>query len=163
MKTTRARRLDQDRRRGSRRFSPRRSQLAVGAAGGLGASPSSTRRGLVPRNDPNACANCHVMQEQLDGCSSEPSRGRHCNDCHTPPGTVPKYLTKAEHGFFTRSRSRPGDFHEPIQIRLHPRMTGEACRKCHEEIVPDIDRTARHRKPPPCRASAATRMWAIQK
>ncbi len=47
-------------------------------------------------NDPSACANCHIMNEQYDGWT----RSSHhavatCNDCHTPPDMIGKYMTKA--------------------------------------------------------------------
>jgi cytochrome c nitrite reductase small subunit len=52
-------------------------------------------------NDPEACANCHVMREQFDGWTRSSHHGvAVCNDCHTPPGAVPKYVTKARNGFW---------------------------------------------------------------
>ena len=63
-----------------------------------------------------------------------------CNDCHTPPGLVPKYFTKAEHGFFHSLAFTTGNFHDPIQIKERSRrVTENACRKCHQDIVHDID------------------------
>lgn len=36
-------------------------------------------------NDPKACINCHVMNEQYDGWSSSSHHARAtCNDCHVP-------------------------------------------------------------------------------
>src|SRR5215212_8578329 len=92
-------------------------------------------------NDPNACANCHIMREHLDGWykSSHHSVAT-CNDCHTPASFVPKYLTKAEHGFFHSLAFTTGEFHDPIQIKDRSRaVTENACRKCHQNIVHDID------------------------
>lgn len=92
-------------------------------------------------NDPRACANCHVMQEQYSGWL----KGSHrsvavCNDCHTPPGLIPKYLTKAENGFRHSFAFTTGWF--PDQIHIVPRdlaVTEQACRKCHEPIVMAIE------------------------
>ncbi len=58
-------------------------------------------------NDPRACANCHIMQDHLDGWIKSSHRSvATCNDCHTPAGLIPKYFTKADHGVFhLRKRS----------------------------------------------------------
>jgi cytochrome c nitrite reductase small subunit len=92
-------------------------------------------------NDPQACANCHVMQEQYGGWL----KGSHravavCNDCHTPPGLIPKYMVKAENGFRHSFAFTTGRF--PDQIQIVPRdlaVTERACRKCHEDIVAAIE------------------------
>jgi cytochrome c nitrite reductase small subunit len=92
-------------------------------------------------NDPQACANCHVMQEQYGAWL----KGSHrsvavCNDCHTPPGLIPKYMVKAENGFRHSFAFTTGRF--PDQIEIVPRdleVTERACRKCHEDIVAAIE------------------------
>jgi cytochrome c nitrite reductase small subunit len=92
-------------------------------------------------NDPKACANCHIMNEQYDGWL----KGSHksvatCNDCHTPPGFVPKYMTKAQNGFFHSLYFTTQNFHEPIQITARNRqVTEQACRKCHQSMVESIE------------------------
>jgi cytochrome c nitrite reductase small subunit len=118
--------------------------LAVGAAGGLGGYTFVyARGGSYLGNDPKACANCHVMQDQLDGWFKSSHRAvATCNDCHTPSGLVPKYFTKAEHGFFHSLAFTTGEFHDPIQIKERSRrVTENACRKCHQDIAHDIDTT----------------------
>jgi cytochrome c nitrite reductase small subunit len=92
-------------------------------------------------NDPQGCANCHVMQNHFNAWTKSSHRAvAVCNDCHTPPGLVPKYLVKAENGFrhslaFTTQR-----FHEPIRITpADLEVTEKACRKCHQEIVHAIE------------------------
>ena len=53
---------------------------------------------------------------------------------------MPKYFTKAEHGFFHSLAFTTGEFHEPIQIKERSRrVTENSCRKCHQDIVHDID------------------------
>ena len=92
-------------------------------------------------NDPAACANCHVMREQFDGWVRSSHRAiAVCNDCHTPPGLVAKYATKASNGFWHSYAFTTGWFHEPIQItaRNHE-VTEKACRKCHHDIVEAIE------------------------
>jgi cytochrome c nitrite reductase small subunit len=95
-------------------------------------------------NDPEACANCHIMREQFDGWTRSSHRAvAVCNDCHTPPGAIPKYVTKARNGFWHSFYFTTGGFHEPIQIT--PRnmdVTESACRKCHGGIVDAIDPVA---------------------
>jgi cytochrome c nitrite reductase small subunit len=59
------------------------------------------RGGSYLTDDPAACANCHVMREQYDGWIAASHRAvAVCNDCHTPPGLLGKYATKARNGFW---------------------------------------------------------------
>ena len=87
------------------------------------------------------CANCHVMQEQYDGWLKSSHRAvAACNDCHTPPGLVGKYATKARNGFWHSYYFTTGWFEDNIQITPRGReITEEACRKCHQEIVGAIE------------------------
>src|SRR6185436_15639047 len=53
------------------------------------------RGGSYLTNDPKACANCHVMQNNYDAWMKSSHRAvATCNDCHTPHNVVGKYLTK---------------------------------------------------------------------
>lgn len=121
--------------------------LVIGAAIGLGGFTFVyAKGGSYLGNDPAACANCHVMRDHLDAYVKSSHRAvATCNDCHTPPGLVPKYLTKAEHGFFHSLAFTTGDFHDPIQIKERSRrVTENSCRKCHQDIVRAIDTTTAH-------------------
>jgi cytochrome c nitrite reductase small subunit len=88
-------------------------------------------------NDPQACANCHVMNEQYDGWL----KGSHrsvavCNDCQVPQSFVGKYYTKARNGFWHSFYFTTQSFHEPIQATPTSRAIAEAaCRHCHGDIV----------------------------
>src|SRR4029450_3364711 len=116
--------------------------LVLGATAGLGSFTFVYAKGASYfGNNPNACANCHVMTDHLDGWYKSSHRSvATCNDCHTPAGFVPKYLTKAEHGFFHSLAFTTGEFHDPIQIKERSRRVAEnSCRKCHQDIVHDID------------------------
>lgn len=118
--------------------------LALGLAAGLGSyTLVYAKGGSYLGNDPNACANCHIMKDHLDGWYKASHRSvATCNDCHTPVAFVPKYLTKAEHGFFHSLAFTTGEFHDPIQIKERSRrVTENACRNCHQDIVHDIDLT----------------------
>lgn len=92
-------------------------------------------------NDPAACANCHVMRNHFDAWVKSSHRAvAVCNDCHTPPGHVAKYTTKAINGFNHSLAFTTGRFHEPLRItRRNEEVTEKACRKCHAEIVSAIE------------------------
>jgi cytochrome c nitrite reductase small subunit len=118
--------------------------IAIGAVLGLGSFTFVYAKGYsYLSNDPNACANCHIMRDHLDAYVKSSHRAvATCNDCHTPPGLVPKYFTKAEHGFFHSLAFTTGEFHDPIRIKERSRrVTENACRKCHQDIVHEIDTT----------------------
>lgn len=127
--------------------------LAVGAVAGLGSFTFVYAKGAsYLSNDPNACANCHIMQDHLNawGKSSHHAVAT-CNDCHTPSGLIPKYFTKAEHGFFHSLAFTTGDFHDPIQIKERSlRVTENACRKCHQSVVHDMEAVKTYDTPISC-------------
>jgi cytochrome c nitrite reductase small subunit len=59
---------------------------------------------------------------------------------HTPPGLVPKYMTKAQNGFWHSFYFTTGRYPDPL--RITPRnqaVTERACRKCHAELTLAID------------------------
>src|SRR4029077_11914323 len=119
--------------------------LVIGAVVGLGGFTFVyAKGGSYLGNDPAACANCHVMRDHLDAYVKSSHRAvATCNDCHTPPGLVPKYFTKAEHGFFHSLAFTARDLQYPIQIKERSRrVTENSCRKCHQDIVHDIDTTS---------------------
>lgn len=114
----------------------------LGIAVGIGAYTFVYAKGAsYLTNDPAACVNCHVMREQFDGWV----KGSHrsvavCNDCHTPPGAIGRYTTKALNGFWHSVAFTTGWFHEPIDITPRNRaVTEAACRGCHDAIVQAIE------------------------
>lgn len=94
-------------------------------------------------NNPSACANCHVMQSHYDGWLQSSHRSvAVCNDCHTPHALIPKALVKGRNGFWHSYYFTFGGFPEPIRITpANRRVTEEACRRCHPDIVRAIDRS----------------------
>ncbi|MCL4219078.1 MAG: cytochrome c nitrite reductase small subunit [Candidatus Hydrogenedentes bacterium] len=105
---------------------------------GLGAFTFSYGQGAsYLSNDPQACANCHVMQGHLDSwVKSSHRRVATCNDCHLPHNFVGKWMTKGDNGFFHSLAFTLDNFHEPIQIKpRNRRVTQNACLYCHEEFV----------------------------
>jgi cytochrome c nitrite reductase small subunit len=91
-------------------------------------------------DDPRACVNCHIMREQYDGWQKASHHAAAtCNDCHTPHALLPKYLVKAENGFWHSKGFTLQDFHEPIQIRPHnARVLEQNCIDCHRELTREI-------------------------
>jgi cytochrome c nitrite reductase small subunit len=118
--------------------------IAIGLVLGIGGYTFLYAKGASYLTDnPAACANCHIMNDQYDGWIRSSHRSvAVCNDCHTPAGFVPKYLTKASNGFWHSFGFTTGWFHEPIQIKAHNRdITERACRTCHQAMVVAIEGT----------------------
>jgi cytochrome c nitrite reductase small subunit len=116
--------------------------LVLGTLIGLGGYTFVYAKGYsYVTNDPAACANCHVMENHFSAWTKSSHRAvAVCNDCHTPPGLVPKYATKALNGWNHSLAFTTGRFPEPIQITpRNTAVTEQACRKCHHEIVSAIE------------------------
>lgn len=114
----------------------------VGLFAGLGTYTFTYAHGLSYfSNDPRACMNCHIMREQFDGWQKSPHHAvATCNDCHTPHSFVPKYLSKAENGFWHSKGFTLQDFHEPIMIRQkNVAVLQQNCVGCHQQIVDGIN------------------------
>lgn len=115
----------------------------VGIAAGVGAFTFFYAKGAsYMGNDPNTCANCHVMQAHFNAWE----KGSHhtvatCNDCHAPHDSViAKYFVKAKNGWNHSVAFTTGKFHEPIRItQPNVKVTEGACRYCHQPIVDAID------------------------
>lgn len=112
--------------------------LAVGTGGftfvyGQGASYLT--------NDPQACANCHVMEGHLDGWLQSSHRNvAVCNDCHAPHDLLGKYLTKARNGWAHSVAFTTGNFPEHLRItEFNREVTEAACRDCHQEVALAVD------------------------
>lgn len=112
--------------------------VAVGLLLGLGAFTFGYGQGasyLV--DDPQACANCHVMDGHLDSWQkSSHARVATCNGCHLPHDPIGKWVVKADNGFFHSLAFTFENFHEPIRIKpRNRRVTQGACLSCHGELV----------------------------
>lgn len=116
--------------------------VCIGVSGGLGMYVFWYARGAsYLTNDPAACANCHVMHDHYNAwLKSSHRQVATCNDCHTPHNFVGKYAVKALNGFRHATAFTTQNFHEPIQIgQLNRSVTENACRRCHADIVNQID------------------------
>ena len=110
----------------------------VGMTAGVGVFTFHYARGASYfGHEAAACANCHVMREQFDGWIRSSHRSvAACNDCHAPHGLLQKFAVKGWNGLRHSIAFTLGDFHEPIAITpLNRRVTEDACRHCHEEVV----------------------------
>lgn len=103
-------------------------------------------------NDPATCANCHIMREHYDAWAKSSHHAvATCNECHTPPGLVHKYLVKADNGFRHSLAFTTGRFPEPLRIKPHNRaVVEEGCRKCHQAVVRAMDGPHRRKEPALC-------------
>ena len=112
--------------------------VSVGALAGLGIFTFAYGEGhAYLRNDPAACANCHIMQPQYDSwLNSSHQAQATCNDCHLPRSFVGRWTAKADNGFFHSWAFTFQDFHEPIQIKeRNLRILQDNCVACHEPLV----------------------------
>ena len=90
--------------------------------------------------NPAACINCHIMREQFDGWQHASHHAvAVCTDCHLPHATIPKYLIKAENGFWHSKGFTLQDFQEPIRLRsMSLKVVEKNCIHCHYDLVGDI-------------------------
>jgi cytochrome c nitrite reductase small subunit len=127
--------------------------ITIGCAIGLGGYTFLYARGSSYLTDnPAACANCHIMQEQYAGWIKSSHRAAAvCNDCHTPAAFFPKYVTKASNGFWHSFAFTTGYFPEPVRIGARNRAISEqACRTCHRHIVDAIEGPFHEQATPSC-------------
>ncbi len=126
---------------------------ALGVAAGVAAYTFGYAKGWsYLTNNPAACANCHIMWEQYDAWHASSHRSvAACNDCHTPHALIPKYLVKAENGFWHSFYFTTGTYRDPVQARdISVRVVEKNCRRCHTEIIAQIDARAPHGREMSC-------------
>jgi cytochrome c nitrite reductase small subunit len=115
--------------------------VVLGACLGLGAFTFDYADGLsYLSNDPRACVNCHIMNDQYDGWTKASHHAvATCNDCHLTHSFPNYYAEKGLHGWAHSKGFTLEDFHEPIMIK---QLSGNAlqsnCVRCHEGMVHDI-------------------------
>jgi cytochrome c nitrite reductase small subunit len=91
-------------------------------------------------DNPNTCANCHIMRDHLDSWQKA-SHHAHatCLDCHVPHDFVGKWLTEADNGFWHSYAFTTQDFREPIRIKPRNSAVLQAnCVGCHGDLVHNI-------------------------
>jgi cytochrome c nitrite reductase small subunit len=135
-----------------RRILPAVLGLTLGTAVGLAAYTFVYARGYsYLLDDPQACANCHVMNDQLEGWLKGSHRAvATCNDCHTPHGFFAKYATKALNGWNHSLAFTTGNFPEPIRATArNRRIAQQSCAKCHQQQIESMG-IAAHGEPLAC-------------
>lgn len=110
----------------------------LGVFGGLGAFTFGYGKGAsYLSNDPQSCANCHIMQDHLE--SWQKSSHKHvavCNDCHLPHHPIGKWIVKGDNGFFHSLAFTLDEFPEPLRIKpRNRRVTQGTCLYCHGDLV----------------------------
>jgi len=92
-------------------------------------------------DDPAACMNCHVMREQYEAWNHSSHRSwASCNDCHTPPGVVGKWVTKAINGWNHSVAFTLMNFDEPIRAKDWNReISVNRCLDCHSTMVAHME------------------------
>ena len=90
-------------------------------------------------NNPQACANCHIMEGHYDSWQKASHHGSAtCVDCHLPASGIEKYWAKAVNGFNHSKAFTFQDFHEPIMIgEANQKILQENCLRCHGDLLHD--------------------------
>ena len=112
--------------------------ILLGVCAGVGAFTFRYAAGLSYFSaDPRACANCHIMNDQLASWQKGPHHGAaRCVDCHLPHAPVPKLIAKAQNGYHHSKGFTLQDFHEPVMIKSgNGRILQDNCLRCHEDFV----------------------------
>lgn len=92
-------------------------------------------------DDPKVCANCHVMQEHLDGWQHSSHRTvAVCNDCHLPhESLLAKLFVKASNGYHHSTAFTLQNFAEPIRIKPgNAKVLESNCVRCHGDMTSEI-------------------------
>lgn len=116
--------------------------FAVGVLGGLVIYTFVYAKGAsYLSGDPEACINCHIMEEQYDSwiAGSHADKAT-CADCHMPhDNIVHAYAVKGENGFMHALKFTTGWHPENIEAReVSKKITNEACLYCHADFTADV-------------------------
>ena len=87
--------------------------------------------------DPQACVNCHAMNQVFEGwISGDHRHAAVCVDCHLPDGFFMKWLVKSENGFWHSFVFTFLDVPMNIRARGISRDVVRAnCRRCHDGMA----------------------------
>ena len=119
--------------------------VSVGILGGLSLYTFDYAEGTSYfLDDPTACVNCHVMQEQYDDWNRSTHQAvATCNDCHTPHGFPDKWIVKGLNGWNHSVAFTTGNFPNTIQIReFNLDVALNNCVDCHQTMVSNINHPA---------------------
>ena len=113
----------------------------LGIPAGIGAFTFVYAKGFsYLSNDPRACVNCHIMNDQYAGWLK--SGHRHtamCVECHLPHAGAAKWVAKADHGFRHSAAFTLQNFKEPIEITPRDQViVQQNCVRCHSDFVHEL-------------------------
>ena len=117
------------------------SAILLGVCAGLGLFTFHYAEGLsYLSNDPKACVNCHIMNDQYAGWTKASHHAvATCNDCHLTHGMPWYYIDKGLNGWNHSKAFTLENFHEPILINdRNSRILQGNCLRCHEDLVHEI-------------------------
>jgi cytochrome c nitrite reductase small subunit len=115
--------------------------IGIGILAGIGSATFYYAKGYsYMLDDPAACKNCHIMNDQYyTWMKSSHRSAATCNDCHTPKNFTGKWFTKALNGWNHSYAFTTDDYHKPIQANQRNRdIAEENCRYCHATMVSSI-------------------------
>lgn len=115
--------------------------LMIGVLFGVGSFTFRYAEGLsYLSNDPKACVNCHIMQEQYDSwIKSSHRQAASCNDCHVPHTFPEKYFVKALNGWNHSKAFTLQNFPQPIRIHQpNLKVLQHNCIECHSTLVQHV-------------------------
>jgi len=124
-----------------RTLAPLGLAVALGAFAGLGAYTFSYAEGFSYfSTNPEACVNCHIMQNQYDSWQKASHHtSAVCVDCHLPAEFIPKYIAKTENGWRHGKLFTTGEFKEPIEVQTAgKRILQDNCIRCHGDVTGDM-------------------------
>ncbi|MBI3999682.1 MAG: cytochrome c nitrite reductase small subunit [Candidatus Omnitrophica bacterium] len=123
------------------RWIPSLLLVAVGILAGVGGYTFYYAKGASYfSDDPKACMNCHVMQDQFDSwVKSSHHAVATCNNCHVPHELPWKYVNKGLNGWNHSKAFTFQNFPEPIRITLRNLdALQNNCLHCHNVLVSEI-------------------------
>ncbi len=112
--------------------------ISIGIVFGIGSYTFYYAKGYsYAFNNPEACKNCHVMEEHYDAWHKSSHHAfTVCNDCHLPHDIPYKYIAKGLIGSKHSYYFTVGNFPEPIRIGKDSReIAEENCIRCHAHMA----------------------------
>lgn len=113
----------------------------AGLVAGVGGYTFTYAEGLsYMSNDPRACVNCHIMNDQYDSwLKGSHHKAATCADCHLPHELAEKYFAKARNGWNHSKAFTLQNFPEPIRITPHNLDSLQHnCIACHRDMTGSI-------------------------
>lgn len=98
------------------------------------------RGGSYLSDDPQACVNCHIMNDVYNSWSRSSHQAvATCNACHVPHDFFGKWLSKARNGLKHSIAFTLQNFPEPIRIsEVNHKILQANCIECHSIMVSEI-------------------------